>query len=130
MQSCIFMQCSIFKEENDLNIEIYKESQQRKIITLGRASEGHLLCRASIKFNDLWRHLVSESRKEIKCELIFTSVASDKLRILQRTLQWNLLMQCQDFSSTLLPRYTFHYYQYVDPLSRCDCRPTAVIYGP
>jgi len=130
MQSCLFMRCSIFKAGSDLNIKIYKESRQRKIITLRQASEGDLLGRANIKFNDLWRHLVSESQKETKCELIFASVASDMLRILQKTLQWNLLMQFQDFSSTLLLRYAFDHYQYVYPLSRCDCRPTAVIYGP
>jgi len=55
MQSCLFMRCSIFKAGSDLNIEIYKESRQRKIITLGQASEGDLLGRANIKFNgDTW----------------------------------------------------------------------------
>ena len=83
------MRCSIFKEGDDLNIEIYKESQQKKIITLGRTSEGDLLCRVSIKFDDLWRHLVFESQKETKCELIFVSIASNGLRIPQQTSRQN-----------------------------------------
>jgi len=73
--------CSIFEEGNNLNIEIYKESRRRKAVTLGRAPEGDLLCQVSIKFDDLWRHLVCESQKETKCELIFSSVASDGLTI-------------------------------------------------
>jgi len=85
MQSYIFIRCSIFKEGSDLNIEIYKESQRKKIMTFGSASEGDLLCRVIIKFNDLWRHLVAESQKETKCELMFVSITSDGLRIPQQT---------------------------------------------
>jgi len=85
MQSYIFIRCSIFKEGSNLNIEIYKESRRKKIMTFGSVSEGDLLCRVSIKFDDLWRHLVAESQKETKCELMFVSIASDGLRIPQQT---------------------------------------------
>lgn len=79
----IFMRCSIVKEGNNLNIEIYKESRQWKIITLGHVSEGDLLCRVSIKFDNLWRYLVSESQKETKCELI---LCLDRLQHAERYL--------------------------------------------
>ena len=69
MQSYILMRCSIFKEGSDLNIEIYKKHSQRlEIITFGHASEDELLCKANIRFDDLWKHLVSDSQKEVKCE--------------------------------------------------------------
>jgi len=89
MQSYVFMRCSIFKEGSDLNIEIYKESQQRKIITLRCASEGDLLCQINIKVDDLWRHLVAESQKEKKYELVFVSIDFDGLRIPQQTSRQN-----------------------------------------
>ena len=57
-QSHIFIQCSIFEHESDLTIKIYKKSRRRRIVTFGRASEGDLLCQVSIKFDDLWKHLV------------------------------------------------------------------------
>jgi len=83
------MQCSIFKEGSDLNIEIYKGSRRKKIITLGRTLEGDLVCQVNIKFDDLWRHLVSESQKETKCKLIFVSIASNGLRIPQQISRQN-----------------------------------------
>jgi len=84
------MQCSIFKQGNDLDIEICKESRHRKIITLGHAPEGNLMCKASIKFDDLWEHLVLELQKETKCELILDTIAYDRLKISQQTSEWNL----------------------------------------
>jgi len=69
-QSHIFIQCSIFEHESDLTIKIYKKSQRRRIVTFGRAPEGDILCQVSIKFDDLWKYLVSESQKTRKCELI------------------------------------------------------------
>jgi len=89
MQSYIFIRCSILEEGSDLNIEIYKESRRKEIITLGRTLEGDLVCRVSIKFDDLWGHLVSESQEETKCELIFVSIASNGLRIPQQTSRQN-----------------------------------------
>jgi len=80
------MRCSIFEEGNDLNIEIYKKHYQRlKIITFGHVSQDELLCKASIRFDDLWKHLVSESQKEAKCELVFALIASNILRVPQPT---------------------------------------------
>jgi len=88
MQSYILMRCSIFEEGNDLNIGIYKKHSLRlEIRTFGRASQDELLCKASIRFNDLWKHLVSESQKEAKCELVFTLIALNILRVPQQTLR-------------------------------------------
>ena len=85
MQSYILMRCSIFEEGNDLNIEIYKKhSLRQEIKTFGRASQDELLCKASILFDDLWKHL-SESQKEAKCELVFALIASNILRVPQQT---------------------------------------------
>jgi len=84
------MWCSIFEEGNDLNIEIYKESPKRKIITFGHAPEGDLLYEISIKFDDLWKHLVSELQMETKCELFLALISSNMLRMPQPTSQWNL----------------------------------------
>ena len=126
----IFIRCSIVKERSDLDIEIYRESQRWKIITLGRAPEGNLLCKASIKFDDLWEHLVLELQKETKCELILGTIAYDGLKIPQQTFQWDLRMQCRDFSSGSLPKYAFDCYQYVYSLSKCNCRPMGVICRP
>jgi len=92
MQSYLYVWCSILKEGSDLNIEIYKESQQWKIITFRRAPVSDLLCGISIKFDDLWKHLVSESQMETKCELILASISSNVLRMPQPTSQWNLWM--------------------------------------
>ena len=72
MQSYILMWCSIFEEGNDLNIEIYKKhSLQLEIKTFRHALQDEFLCKASIRFDDLWKHLVSELQKEEKCELAF-----------------------------------------------------------
>jgi len=124
-----FMRCRIVKEGSELNIEIHKESQRRRIITFGRAPEGDLVCSARIKFDVLWKHLVLESRKETKCEFILVSIAYDMLKIPQQTSQWNLWIQCQDFSSGSSLRYAFDSCQYVDSLSKYNCRHTTAIYG-
>jgi len=80
------MRCSIFEEGNDLNVEIYKKHSLRlEIKTFGCALQDELLCKASIRFDDLWKHLVSESQKEEKCELVFTLIASNILRVPQPT---------------------------------------------
>ena len=72
------MQCSIFEEGNDLNIEIYEKHS---------LWQDKLLCKVSIWFDDLWKHLVSESQKEAKCELVFTLIALNILRVPQQTLR-------------------------------------------
>ena len=82
MQSYILMWCSIFEEGNDLNIEIYKKHSQRlKVITFGLVSGDEFLCKASVEFDNLWKHLVSESQEEAKCKLLFASIASNILRV-------------------------------------------------
>jgi len=87
MQSYILTRCSIFEEGNDLNIEVYKKHSLRlEIRTFGHASQDELLCKASIRFDDLWKHLVSESQKEAKCELVFTLITLNILGVPQQTL--------------------------------------------
>jgi len=86
MWSYILMQCSIFEEGSDLNIEIYKKhSRWLEIITFGHASEDELLCKASIRFDNLWKHLVSDSQKEVKCEWVFALITFSTLRVPQQT---------------------------------------------
>ena len=58
--------------------------------TFGHAPEGDLLCEISIKFDDLWKHLVSKSQMETKCELFLALISSNMLRMPQPTSQWNL----------------------------------------
>jgi len=128
MQSYIFIRCSIFKEGNDMNIEIYKESRGKKIITFGSASEGNLLCQVSIKFDDLWRHLVSESQNEMKCKLIFVSITSGGLMIPQQTSRQNLFLRSQDCSFGSSPRYDY-FRNDEDSLFRYNRRHMAVIYA-
>jgi len=100
------MQCSILKHESDLDIEIHKKHPLRqKIFSFGRISEDGPLCQVSIKFNDLWDHLVSETDEGIKCRLIFVSFASNILRILQQVLGLNSPMKFQDYNSGLSLRY-------------------------
>ena len=115
-QSHVFIQCSIFEQGTDLTIEIYKESRRRKLLTLGRASEGDLLCQVSIKFDDLWKHLVSESQKTTKCELIFVSIASDILTAPQRSSRWISMMQFQGCISGSSLRYALNRFQHENSL--------------
>jgi len=80
MQSYILMFCSILEEGSVLNIKIYKKhSLWQKFLAFGWTSEDEPLCEAAIRFDDLWKYLVSESQKITRCESIFTSIASDIL---------------------------------------------------
>jgi len=117
-QSHVFIRCSIFEQGTDLTIKIYKESRRRKILTLlGRASEGDLLCQVSIKFDDLWKHLVSESQKTKKCELIFASIASDMLMAPQWSSRWISMMKFQGWSFGSSLRYALNRFQHENSLS-------------
>jgi len=61
------MWCSMLVEGSELNIEIHKKHFQRqKIWMLGRTSKEELMCKASIRFDDLWKHV--SSRTEMNCE--------------------------------------------------------------
>ena len=125
----MFMRRSIFKGGSDLNIEIrQKRSRRQKANPFWRTSQ-HLFT-TTIKFDDLWKHLVLESQKESKCGFILASIASDMLKIPKQTSWWNLVMQCRDFSSESTLKYVFDHYQYLGSLLKCDCRPMAVIYVP
>jgi len=60
MQSYIFMWCRRFQEGSNLNIEIHEYSQRPKIFRSKNISQDNLLCKVSVKYNNLWEHLVSE----------------------------------------------------------------------
>jgi len=82
------MWCSILKQESDLDIEIHRKHPVRqKILSLGCISKNDPLCKISVKFDDLWDHLVSETQEGTNCRLIFASFASNLLRILQQILR-------------------------------------------
>ena len=101
-----FIQYSILKQESDLDIEIRRKHPLRwKILSLGRISKDDLLCKVSVKFDDPWDHLVSETQKETKCKLIFASFASSLLRMLRQILRWDSPMEFQDYNSGSLLRY-------------------------
>jgi len=98
--------CSILKQESDLDIEIHRKYPLRqKILSLGRISKDDPLCKISVKFDDLWDHLVSETQEGTNCRLIFASFASNLLRILQQISRWNPPMEFQDYNFGSLPRY-------------------------
>ena len=125
----MFMRRSIFKGGSDLNIEIHQKRSRRQKAHPFRRPSQHLFT-TTIKFDDLWKHLVLESQKASKCGFIFSSIASDMLKIPKQTSRWNLVIQCRDFSSGLMLKYVFDHYQYLDSLLKCNCRPMAVICGP
>jgi len=82
MQPYMFMRRSIVKEGSDSNIEIHKKrSRWQKANPFERTSQDNVLCKATIKFDNLWKHLVLKSQKESKCKLILVSIASDMLKI-------------------------------------------------
>jgi len=69
-QCLTFVQCSILKQESDLDIEIHrKHPLRRKISSLGDFSKDDPLCKVNVKFAELWDYLVSETQEEIKCRL-------------------------------------------------------------
>ena len=56
---------------------MHKYSLRQKIVSLWNINKDDSPCKAIIKFDDLWNHLVSEAQKETKCELIFSSITLD-----------------------------------------------------
>jgi len=99
--------------------------QHQETITLGRAPEGNFFCKVTTEFDVLWKHLILGSQK-----LNLVSIASDMLKIPQRAWQSNLWIRWWDCDSGSSPRYAFDCYQDLDldPLSKCNRGPTAVIY--
>ena len=71
------MWCSILKEGSDLNIEMHKYYRREKYLSFIYGNKDNSPCRTSIKFDDLWKHLVSEEQEGTKCELIFCSITLD-----------------------------------------------------
>ena len=80
MQFHILMWCRIFEEGSSLNIEIHKHFRRPRVLRSKRALQDDLLCKASIKFDDIWDHLVSEAQLETSCELMFASIIFYLLR--------------------------------------------------
>jgi len=100
------VQCSILEQESDLDIEVHRRHPRRqKILSLGWIFKDDPPCKGRVKFNDLWDHLVSETQKGTKCELISVSTVPNLLRILQQILRLNFPMEFQDYNSGSLPRY-------------------------
>ena len=130
MQSYMFIGCSIFKEGSDLDIEIYqRHSRRQKILTLGHASGDKFLCKANIKFDDLWKHLALESQKTTRWELIFALIASNILSAPQPTSRWISLMQFQYSSSGSLLRYALDRFQHEDSLLKFNRRLMTVTWA-
>ena len=71
------MWCSILNEGSDLNIEIHKYYRREKYLRIIYGNKDNSPCRTSIKFDYLWKHLVSEEQEGTKCELIFCSITLD-----------------------------------------------------
>jgi len=121
-QHSTFMWYSILKQESDLDIEIHRKHPLRqKIFSFGRISDDPL-CRVSIKFNDLWDHLVSQTQEGTKCRLIFVSIALSLLRVIQQISKWNSPMEFQDCNSGLSLRYAI-FLQYVECRLKSRRRP-------
>jgi len=79
----MFMWGSMLVEGSELNIEIHKKhSRRREILMLGRTPKEELMCKVSIRFDDLWKHLSSGT--ETSCEGIFTLIIPNLLRGPQR----------------------------------------------
>ena len=90
-------ECSILEQESDLDIEIHrKHPLRRKISSLGDFSKDDPVCKVSIKFEELWDHLASETQEGTKCRLIFSSFVSSLLRILEQISRLNSPMEFQD----------------------------------
>jgi len=100
------VRCSLLQQKNDLDIEIHRKYPlQQKILSPGRIFKDDPPCKVSVKFDDLWDHLVSETQEGTTCRLIFDSIAPFFLRILQQISRLKSPMGFQDYTSGLSPRY-------------------------
>ena len=81
------------------------ENQEILIPRFLRTQKNDYPCQTSIKFDDLWKHLVSEAQKETKCKLIFSSITLHLLRVLQPTSTCNFIIRSKDCVSVSSPRY-------------------------
>ena len=77
--SYMLMWCSMLVEGSELNVDIYKKySRGQKIRMLWRTSKEELMCKARVRFDDLWKHV--SSGEETNCERISTSIIPSFLR--------------------------------------------------
>ena len=75
----MLMWCSMLAEGSELNVDIHKQySQGQKIRMLRRTSKEEPMCKASVRFDDLWKHVSSGA--ETNCEQISTSIIPSLLR--------------------------------------------------
>ena len=91
-------------EGSDLSVEIHKHSRRREMDSYERPPEEDPMGKASIKFNDLGKHLDSEIRIETKGERVSASITSHLLRAPQKTSRWNLIIRSKDYSCGSLSR--------------------------
>ena len=71
------MWCIILNEGSDLNIEIHTYYRREKYFGIRHGNKSHFPPKASVKFDYLWKHLVSEEQEGTKCELVFCSITLD-----------------------------------------------------
>jgi len=75
----MLMWCSMLVEGSELSVDIHKQySRGQKIQMLGRTSKEEPICKASVRFDDLWKHVSSGA--ETNCEQISTSIIPSLLR--------------------------------------------------
>jgi len=75
----MLMWCSMLVEGSELSIEIHERpSRLQKIRMLGRTSKEEPICKASVRFDDLWKHVSSGA--ETNCERISTLITPNLLR--------------------------------------------------
>ena len=113
---------SILNQKSDLDIKIHRKySLQQKIFSF-RYILDNSLCWVSIKFNNLWDHLVSETQEGTKYRLIFVSITFSLLRVFQQISKWNSPMEFQDCNSGSSLRYAI-FLQYVECRLKSSRRP-------
>ena len=124
-QLCPLMWCSTLIQGSDLRIEVYKKhSRRRKVARLGITPRVDPMCKASIKFDDLWQHLVYADRSQMWAKFCvhhsqFTQSTSAKFKV-----EFDNLIQGLQLWLVIEVRY--HYCCHADSLYKYDGRITAL----
>ena len=120
------MWCSILEGGSDLNIEIHKYFRREKY-GMRRGNKDNSPCRTSIKFDDLWKHLVSEEQEGTKCELIFCSITLDFPQRASANFKVELENPIQGLHIWVVAEVRYSdCYQHVYPRLKSSHRPTIV----
>jgi len=62
----MLMWCSMLTKGSELNVDIHKQySQGQKIRMLRHTSKKEPMCKASIRFDDLWKHVSSGAENKL-----------------------------------------------------------------